>query len=77
MMNPMTQALTVGELSARFTLITHRKKGVDETLAGRLTVGTPIGLITMDDVLGVTSEQLRGRVGAIASEQQLEERLRA
>jgi hypothetical protein len=34
-------------------------------------------LITMDDVLGVISEQLSGLAGTIASEQQRERRLRA
>jgi CBS domain-containing protein len=39
--------------------------------------GGLIGLITIDDVLGVISEQLHGLVGTVASEQERERRLRA
>jgi len=39
--------------------------------------GGLIGLITIDDVLGVIAEQLHGLVGTVASEQERERRLRA
>jgi len=39
--------------------------------------GGLIGLITIDDVLGVIAEQLHGLVGTVASEQERERRMRA
>ena len=71
-----TDLATVREAdSVLDALATMRHKGV-RRLPVTDAKGSLIGLITLDDVLGVISEQLRGLVGTIASEQQREKRLR-
>jgi CBS domain-containing protein len=81
-------AVTVGDVMSTDLATAREADSVLDALAvmrrrgvRRLPVtdakGSLIGLITMDDVLGVISEQLRGVVQMIASEQQREQRLRA
>lgn len=80
-------AVTVGDVMSTDLATAREADSVLDALAvmrcrgvRRLPVtdakGSLIGLITMDDVLGVISEQLRGVVQMIASEQQREQRLR-
>jgi len=84
-LNPST--LTVGDVmtadpvTARETdsvldvLSAMRQKGV-RRLPVTDAKGVLLGVITLDDVLGVVSEQLRALVAAIESEQQREQRAR-
>jgi CBS domain-containing protein len=56
-------------------LAAMRRKGV-RRLPVTDAKGVLLGMITLDDVLGVVSEQLRGLVEAIESEQHREQRAR-
>jgi signal-transduction protein with cAMP-binding, CBS, and nucleotidyltransferase domain len=84
-MNP--SALTVGDVMSTNPITVREGDSVLDVLAvmrhkgvRRLPVtdskGVLLGVITLDDLLGVVSEQLRGLVEAIESEQQREQRAR-
>jgi CBS domain-containing protein len=84
-LNP--SALTVGDVMSTNPITVREGDSVLDVLAvmrhkgvRRLPVtdgkGVLLGVITLDDLLGVISEQLRGLVDAIESEQQREQRAR-
>jgi CBS domain-containing protein len=71
-----TDPVTVREGNSVLDVLTvMRHKGV-RRIPVTDAKGVLLGVITLDDVLGVVSEQLRALVEAIDSEQQREQRLR-